>query len=131
MHWYEWLAGLLVLAIAFGVRAGPVYKCVGASGATAFQDRPCAAVRDLSEVEIAPHPVCTPSPKHAVESRPRSGLGRTARSEYVRSRSNECGTAYECRASDGRVFPRHLLALFGSRRRHGARARQDVGQRVR
>jgi len=119
MHWYEWLAGLFLLGLAFGVRAGSVYKCVDASGATAFQDRPCAIAQRQSEVEIAPAPALAPSPQYAVESRPHSGSGRSARSEYVSSRSNARGTAYECRASDGRVFyrlgacPRSLAAGGG------------------
>ncbi|HST28943.1 MAG TPA: DUF4124 domain-containing protein [Rudaea sp.] len=119
MRWYEWLTGLFLLGLAFGVRAGSVYKCVDASGATTYQDRSCAVAQAQSEVEIAPAPALAPSPQYAMESRPRSGSGRTQHSEYASTRASTRGTAYECRASDGRVFyrlgacPRSLAADGG------------------
>lgn len=116
MRWYEWLAGLLLLGLAFGVRAGAVYKCVDASGTTAFQDRPCAVAQVQSEVEIAPAPAYAPSPQYAVESH--SQRVQT-RSFWREPRAAHLGSAYECRASDGRVFyrlgacPRSLAAEGG------------------
>ena len=126
MRWYEWLAGLLLLSLAFGVRAGSVYKCLDASGATTFQDRPCAAVQDQSEVEIAPSPAYVPPPKYAVETHPRREIPRN---EYRAPHSSARGTAYECRASDGRVFyrlgacPRSLAAEGGGASRGKGRSR--------
>jgi hypothetical protein len=117
MRWYEWLAGLFLLSLAFGVRAGSVYKCVDATGAVAFQDRPCATVREQSEVEIEPAPVYAPPPHYAVESRA-SRVGVT----HVSTREGRGENAYECRASDGRVFyrlgacPRSLAAENGAKR---------------
>ena len=115
MRWYEWLAGLFLLSLAFGVRAGPVYKCVDAAGAVTFQDRSCAAAQAQSEVEIAPAPAFAPSPKYAVDAHAQRASYRESHSP---SRS-ERGSAYECRASDGRVFyrlgacPRSLAAEGG------------------
>jgi hypothetical protein len=116
MRWYEWLAGLFLLGLAFGVRAGSVYKCVDASGATAFQDRPCAVAQAQSEVEIESAPAHATAPQYAVET-------RTQRANYRESRSSSRPartTAYECRASDGRVFyrlgacPRSLATESGA-----------------
>lgn len=116
MRWYEWLAGLLLLSLAFGARAGSVYKCVDASGVAAFQDRPCATAQGQSEVEIAPAPVYAPSPQYAIETHPRRENSRNA---YRAPRAQAHGMAYECRVSDGRVFyrlgscPRSLAAEGG------------------
>ncbi|MGH8042502.1 MAG: DUF4124 domain-containing protein [Rudaea sp.] len=131
MRWYEWLAGLLLLGLACGVRAGSVYKCVDASGATAFQDRPCAAALRQSEVEIAPAPASAPAPhytvvEHAERDYPRGPVHRTAR-----PRARDAG-GYECRASDGRVFyrlgscPRSLAAGSGSNGRGRSRGSSSV-----
>lgn len=128
MRWYEWLAGLLLLSLALGARAGSVYKCVDASGAAAFQDRPCAAAQDQSEVEIAPEPVYAPPPKYAIETHPHPRR-ENSRNEYRAPRAQARGMAYECRASDGRVFyrlgfcPRSLAAEGGSVSRGKGRGR--------
>lgn len=117
MRWYEWLAGLFLLSLAFGVRAGSVYKCVDASGAILFQDQICATTQAQSDVKIAPAPAYAPPPKYAVEVHASRASFRPARSQ---TRSDYRDTAYECRASDGRVFyrlgscPRSLAAEGGS-----------------
>ncbi|HMM56394.1 MAG TPA: DUF4124 domain-containing protein [Rudaea sp.] len=121
MRWYEWLAGLFLLSLAFGVRAGAVYKCVDASGAITFQDQICAAVQAQNEVEIAPAPAFAPSPKYAIDTRTSRSDHRSARFE---TRGSHRDTAYECRASDGRVFYRlgacpRSLAADGSGVSHG------------
>lgn len=116
MRWYEWLTGLLLLSLAFGVRAGSVYKCVDASGAIAFQDRACAAAQRQSEIAIAPAPAHAASPQYAIDTRVQRASFREPRSQ---SRFTHA-SAYECRASDGRVFyrlgacPRSLAAEGGS-----------------
>jgi hypothetical protein len=116
MRWYEWLAGLFLLGLAFGVRAGAVYKCVDGSGATAFQDRPCAAAQDQREIEIVPAPAHVSPPQYAVETHAQRANYRESRSPSRPVRA----TAYECRASDGRVFyrlgacPRSLAAEGGA-----------------
>lgn len=115
MRWYEWLAGLFLLGLAFGARAGSVYKCVDASGATTFQDRACAVEQEQSEVEIAPAPAYAPSPKYAIEAHVQRASYREPRSQLRSSHA----TAYECRAGDGRVFyrlgacPRSLASESG------------------
>jgi len=101
MRWYEWLAGLLLLGLAFGVRAGSVYKCTDATGAVAFQDRACATAQAQNEVDIAPAPAYAPSPKYAVESHE-----ARVRVTHVSARAGRGEIGYECRASDGRVFYR-------------------------
>jgi hypothetical protein len=118
MRWYEWLAGLFLFGLAFGVRAGSAYKCVDATGAVTFQDRSCAAAQAQSEVEIDPAPAHAAPPQYAVET-------HAQRANYRESRSqprSERGSAYECRAGDGRVFyrlgacPRSLAAEGGAAR---------------
>ncbi|MBS0558189.1 MAG: DUF4124 domain-containing protein [Proteobacteria bacterium] len=126
MRWYEWLAGLLLLGAAFGVRAGSVYKCVDANGAVTFQDQICTTVQAQSEVEIAPAPAFAPPPKYAVEGHPRR---ENSRSQHPAPRSSARGMGYECRASDGRVFyrlgacPRSLAAEGDSTIRGKGRGR--------
>jgi hypothetical protein len=116
MRWYEWLAGLFLLGLAFGVRAGSVYRCVDAAGAVTFQDRSCAASQDQREIEILPAPAHAASPQYAVEAPAHRANYRAPRSESRPARA----TAYECRASDGRVFyrlgacPRSLAADGGA-----------------
>ena len=121
MRWYGWLAGLFLLGLAFGVRAGSVYKCVDAAGAVAYQDRACAGVQAQSEIEIARAPVYTPSPQYAVTPHAQRASYRGPRSQARTAHA----TAYECRASDGRVFyrigacPRSLAAESGAGRGRG------------
>ena len=125
MRWYEWLSGLLLLSLAFGARAGSVCKCVDASSAAAFQDRPCAAAQEQSEVEIAPAPVYAPPPKYAVETRTQGANYRASRAQSRFAHA----TAYECRTSDGCVFyrlgtcPRSLAVEGGGTSRGNGRSR--------
>lgn len=102
MRWYEWLAGLVLLSLALGVRADPVYKCVSSGGAIAFQDKPCAPSAAQSEVEIAPAPAHVPPPPERAEQPHRA----VARATYRAPRPPVRKSAYACRASDGRVFYR-------------------------
>jgi hypothetical protein len=97
--------------------AGPVFRCVDAAGAIAFQDRPCANGQHQSEVTIEPAPVPSRSPEYAVEEgRPHAG-NRASRRTHARARA----VAFECHASDGRVFyrlgacPHAVKAADGSR----------------
>jgi len=95
--------GLLALLAASGVHAESVYKCAGADGSVAFQDRPCAAAQKESQVEILPAPPAAPSPEYGVASRseraPRATRsGAKPRAEVV---------SYECRAANGELFYRH------------------------
>lgn len=102
MRWYEWLAGLLLLSLALGVRADAVYKCVSSSGSIAFQDKPCATSAVQSEVEIAPAPAYVPPPPERIEQPHRA----VARATYRAPRPPVRKSAFACRASDGRVFYR-------------------------
>jgi hypothetical protein len=101
MRWYEWLSGLVLLGLAFGVRAESVYKCVTAERDVIYQATPCSAQQRASRIEIPPAPVPAPSPRYAVE---RHMTDTDARAPHARAAVRE--TASECRVSDGRVFYR-------------------------
>jgi hypothetical protein len=103
MRWYEWLVGLLLLSLACGIRAAPIYRCIDASGAVAFQDQPCASSQRQSEVAIAPAPAVVPPPQYAVDAPPRQASTHAANRP---PRATAHSMAFECRASDGRVFYR-------------------------
>jgi len=106
-RWYEWLAILLLLGLAGGVRAAPVYKCTGTQGEVAYQSQPCADGQQAKVIEIAPAPAYAPSPHYAIDHDESVRSTRTA----TRSRSGERHEAalvsYECRAADGQLFYRH------------------------
>lgn len=90
------------------VHAETVFKCRGADGAVAYQDRACATSQVGTEVEIAPAPPVAPSPDYGRASE----STRTVRSRGVASRSGRSTAAaevvsYECRAANGEVFYRH------------------------
>lgn len=115
LRWYEWLMVLLLLVIANGVRAQPVYKCVGAGGAVAYQDRACAEDQQVRVIELDPAPAFAPSPEYAVE-RVTAGRARTARA----SRAEAPPTSFECRSADGQVFFRHGGCPHSIPASHGA-----------
>jgi len=66
-RWYEWLLVLLLLGLAGGVRAAPVYKCTDAGGGVAYQTLPCSAQQSEAVVPIAAAPAYAKSPEYAVE----------------------------------------------------------------
>ena len=102
LHWHEWLLVLLLLFPGAGVRAAPVYKCIGDAGAVAYQDQPCAGAQIERVIEIAPAPAYAKSPEYAFDkTAPRRAS--TARA----GRRAAQPTSFECRAADGQVFYRH------------------------
>jgi len=103
MRWYEWLAGLLLLALAVGVRAESVYKCVDADGAVAYQAFACAAQQSQDVIAIPPPPRYAPSPHYLVARQDQTAAPRTPSAARERTPKQ---TAFECRASDGRIFYR-------------------------
>lgn len=103
MRWHEWLAGLLLLGMAAGVRAETAYKCVDAQGAVAYQAIACDAQQSQSVIAIPPPPRYAPSPHYAVMRRDEVAAPRT---RIVARERTPKETAFECRASDGRVFYR-------------------------
>jgi len=123
LRWYEWLAFLVLFALACGVKAAaPIYRCDDAQGAVTFQDRPCAAHETEQVVAIAPAPAYAPSPRYAVPAPLRDTPSRRvnyARESYAQS--------WECRAADGQVFYRHngcprtIAASGAGSMTHGAR----------
>ncbi len=109
----RWAAGLLVILWACSpgfVRvagAESVYKCVGADGAVAYQDRACAGAQAESRVEILPPPPPSASPDYGRASR---AEGRQARaSSFVHAKTHEPRetVSFECHAANGEVFYRH------------------------
>ena len=140
LRWYEWLALLLLAAHAAGAR-GEVYKCIGADGATAFQDRPCAASAHQDTVAIAPASAYTPSPAYAVgpEAKPRSSRRVAPARAALRHGETIGPTSYECRTADGQVFYRHstcphsVAAIEAQGRSHpgrGTAAKSSTGKSV-
>jgi uncharacterized protein DUF4124 len=104
------VAWLSLCVIAPSVHAEAVYKCSGADGAVAFQDRPCLRTQVESQVEIAPPPAPAASPEYRLASRSDRGEGAAARTRT--SRQANAGAAaevvsYECRAANGELFYRH------------------------
>jgi hypothetical protein len=101
------IAAMLLLSVfAKPLHAESVYKCRGADGAIAFQDRPCAASQAQSLVEIASPPPAAPSPDYGIASRAERHDG--ARDRTPRAvRENREAISYECRAADGELFYRH------------------------
>jgi hypothetical protein len=100
-RWYEWLLVLLLLGLAGGVRAAPVYKCTDAGGGVAYQTLPCSAQQSEAVVPIAAAPAYAKSPEYAVE--------RTTepRARATKARREPQAMSFECRAADGQVFYRH------------------------
>jgi hypothetical protein len=102
LRWYEWLLVLLLLVLANGVRAGSVYKCIGAGGAVAYQDLPCAADRHERMIELEAAPAYAPSPEYAFD---RETPKHTTTTHAARSAAHT--NSFECRSADGQVFFRH------------------------
>ncbi len=109
MRWYEWLTLLLLLALAAGVRAESVYKCVDGDGGIAYQAQPCASAQRQNVLTLDPAPAYAPPPQYAVERRNENLPARrtTTASQAQNRQSNRQATSYECRGSDGEVFYRH------------------------
>jgi len=111
MRWYEWLSGLLLLLLACGLRAQPVYKCTGPDGAIAYQDKACGAQQLENELRIDPAPPVQPSPQYFLAhdaTQPRSTpspLPRAGGRRRMWTQDEE--KSFECRASNGDVFYRH------------------------
>jgi uncharacterized protein DUF4124 len=131
------VGGIVIAAIALGAfahaaHAESVYRCRGADGATAFQDRPCADARAQSLVEIAPAPPVQPSPDYGFADARASRVGRSS-PPRTSARAPREVVSFACHAADGETFYRHRacpkqIAIAGS----GARGRsgkspQSVG----
>jgi hypothetical protein len=100
------IALLLLAVIAKPLHAESVYRCRGADGAIAFQDRPCAAAQAQSLVEILPPPPAAPSPDYGLASSVERRVGARDRAPRV-SREHREAMSYECRAANGELFYRH------------------------
>ena len=136
MRWYEWFAGLVLLGAAAGLRAAPVYRCVDAEGGVAYQQVGCGEQQTQRTLDFAPTPRRAPSPQYAVERRRDEAVARSARAPRERAPRE---MAFECRASDGRVFyrlgacPRSIAgtasdSMARARGRSGGRNRGGTAQ---
>lgn len=103
-HWWEWLVILLLLGLAAGARAAPVYKCVGADGSVAYQGIACAPSQRESPIELTPAPAYAKSPEYALE---RESAPSRHGAAVPRRASTSDAMSYECRSADGQVFYRH------------------------
>jgi len=104
------VAWLSMCAIVPSVHAEAVYKCSGADGSVAFQDRPCRKTQAESQVEIAPAPAPAPSPEYRLASRSARGAGAGAPARTSRQANARAAVevlSYECRAANGELFYRH------------------------
>ena len=129
-YWWEWLLILLLLGIAGGVRAAPVYKCVGAEGEIAYQQIPCADPASERIVELAPPPAYAKSPEYAIEH----PAAAESRAQRPRRGAAIEPTSFECRSGDGQVFYRHstcphsITAVAGTTApAHGTRGGNRAG----
>ncbi|HZP64701.1 MAG TPA: hypothetical protein VFB32_00205 [Rudaea sp.] len=104
-RWYEWLAVLVLLWLAFGVRAAVVYKCTGDAGDIAYQSTACIG-GDQQEVALAPATSGASPPSYAIERPAPRVVQRAARPVQRRTR-RPADMSYECRVADGEVFYRH------------------------
>jgi len=105
---YRFSLGIVLAAIGFcafakSAQAESVFRCRGADGAIAFQDRPCANANAQSIVEIAPAPPVQPSPDYGVV-RVREPRVAQARSS---TRAPREAVSFACHAADGETFYRH------------------------
>jgi len=126
---YEWLLLFALMCLLGGVRAESLFKCTDVQGEIAFQQQPCAASQEAHLIRLEPARAPLPSPEYAIPRESRIGAGN----ERVRTRpERRDADAYECRASDGRVFyrlagcPRSIAAEGGVARHRGRSAGSSV-----
>lgn len=97
----------LVLGLLCGaapcVQAATAYRCRGADGTVAFQDRPCDAAQRETRIELAPEPPTAASPDYGIVS-PRPAAAKHA---PPRRATRRPALSQECRSDDGEVFYRH------------------------
>jgi hypothetical protein len=105
---HRFFFGLALAAIGLGAfaksaHAESVFRCRGADGAVAFQDRPCANASAQSVVEIEPAPPVQPSPDYGVASthEPRVAHAR------ANTRAPREPISFACHAANGETFYRH------------------------
>ena len=123
---HRFIVGIALAAIALGAfakhaHAESVFRCRGADGAVAFQDRPCADANAQSTVEIAPAPPVQPSPDYGVANvrEPRIARARSS------ARAPREAVSFACHAANGETFYRHgscpkQIAIAGSGARGAA-----------
>jgi hypothetical protein len=123
------IAWATLIGCARSVHAESVYKCRGADGAVAFQDRPCANAQAESLVEIMPAPPPSKSPDYGRASQDARGeRSRGTHGSRGNPKERRDVLSYECRAADGEVFYRHTacpkqIAASGSSSASSSRGR--------
>ena len=102
------IAWAALIGCARPLQAESVYKCRGADGAVAFQDRPCASAQAESLVEIMPAPPSSKAPEYGRASRDDRGeKSRGAPLSRGNPKERRDTVSYECRAANGELFYRH------------------------
>lgn len=121
--WWHKLAvrigcGAVLWLFTAGAYAAPIYKCVDARSAVAFQDMPCAPHARQQQVAAASQPLIdaaaprsTGDPAATAASTRRTGA-RSSRARALpraKGTSKKSGAAmsWECRGANGEVFYRH------------------------
>ncbi|NCT68774.1 MAG: DUF4124 domain-containing protein [Rhodanobacteraceae bacterium] len=98
---------LLLFALAsVDAHADMVYRCRGSDGALAYQDRPCPAAQQQTQLELAAPALASAAADTAVET-PRRASGRASRPPRKAARPERVVQSWECRAANGAVFYRH------------------------
>lgn len=132
------LGFLLLFALAAAeARAGTVYRCRGSNGALAYQDRPCPAAQQQTQLELAAPPAASAAADMPVEA-PKRATPRTPRPPRKAARPERVVQSWECRAANGEVFYRHTAcpktipaptvpSASGKRRGKGGKGQESVG----
>jgi len=100
------LAAMLLSSAA--IAAEPVFKCVDAQGAVAYQDKPCPRAAQQTEVEPSEH-VSPPAgaPDEPAARAPAARDASAPRTPRAPTAAAVPAESWQCNASDGEVFYRH------------------------
>jgi hypothetical protein len=118
------LVGGACFALPTSVAAQPIYKCIGADGAVAFQQTACAPGQREQRVAIEPQRVSTLASAASQASEKTRAPAASRRS--TRTAPAE-PPSFECRSADGALFYRHSGCPKSIPRRAGMRSASDKG----
>lgn len=105
-----------------GACAQTVYRCRGADGTVAYQDRACAATQAQTEIALDPPPPPSDSPDYGRREASARAARTAARGAHARVAAPM--RSWECRAADGGVFYRHSKCPKSIAARTGGNGRE-------